>query len=595
MKNLLTIIILSFSLTIFAQQPIQLALTLYQNKKYEAAAPIFLKLYKKQRNKFYFNYYLDCLIKTQQYDKAKKLVNREARKHKHDLTYLVDKAYVLKILGKTSDAQKINRKVLQSLPSQPNVIRQVVNEYLRFKEYDNAEAILNKGIKTTGNQFFNLRYILYAISGQTDKMTDVLLAWLGSQPSQFSFIQKTFSNYLNNDVNNEFADMLQKKLLLRIQKTHLPVYYRMYIWLLTEKKQYNLAVIQAIAYDRRINGFGSIVYETAMKALDENQLTAAQQAFQYIIKKGPNSPYYNKARTALLKVMYNKVITGKIYSLEQIKKLEQQYISIINDLPLTNETIDIYAQLAHLEAFYLNNDSQALSYVDKALNYDLISPQLKGKLLIEKAKILVKEHKFYQAILILGQAQDENALNEIGSLASFYQALTYFFLNNFKWAKAQFDILKGQTEKLTANDAIYYSDLIKPAIEDSTKLPILKLYSKALFYEFTHQNDSALVYLDSVINFATYLADIALLDKYKIHIATGNYSLAATDLKQLVNNFTNSLYIDKATYLLGSLYEQNLNQPNKAKEYFKKILFDYRNSIYVPLAREQYNKLIRSQ
>ncbi len=593
MKNILTIIILSISLSIFAQEPIQQALTLYQQKKYESAAPIFLKLYKQRKNKFYFNYYLDCLIKTQQYDKALKFVTRQARRHRYDLTYLVDKAYVLQLTGKNSQAQKINQQILKNLPAHPNEIRQIANEYIRFKDYDNAEAVLNKGIKITGYQFFNLRYILYAISGQNDKMLNVLLAWLGSQPSQFSYIQRILYNYLNHDVNNELSDLLQKKLIVRIQKTHLPVYYRMYIWLLTEKKQYDLAVLQAIAYDRRTNGFGSIVYETGMKALDENQLSAAQQAFQYIIQKGQSTPYYNKARTALLKVMYNKVINGEIFSFDQIKKLEQQYISILKSLPLNKETVEIYRQLAHLEAFYLNNDTLALRYIDKALNFNLLTPQQKGKLLIEKGKILVKQHKFYQAILIFGQAQDINPLNEIGSQASFYQALTYFFLDNFKWAKTQFDALKGETEKLVANDAIDYSDIIKPGLEDSSKLQILRLYSKAKLYEFTKQNDSALSYFDSVVSYATYLADRALLDKYKIHLSTGAYSKAAKDLEQLIDNFSNSLYADKATYLLGLLYKNKLNNTDKAKEYFKKVLFDYRNSIYVPLARREYAKLAK--
>ncbi len=595
MKNLLTIIILSLSLNIFAQEPIQQALTLYQKQKYEAAAPIFLKLYKQRKNKFYFNYYIDCLIKTQKYDQALKFVNRQARRHRYDLTYLVDKAYILKLIGKTSEAQKLNNQILKKLPPQTNEIRQIANEYIRFKDYDNAEAVLNKGIKITGYQFFNLRYILYAISGQNEKMVEVLLSWLGSEPSQFSNIQRILYSYLNRDVNNEFADLLQKKLLIRIQNTHLPVYYRLYIWLLTEKKQYNMAVIQAIAYDRRTNGFGSIVYETGMKALDENQLSAAQQAFQYIIQKGPRSPYYNKARTALLNVMYNKVINGEIYSTEQIKKLEQQYITILNDLPLNNETVEIYRQLAHLEAFYLNNDAQALAYINKALKYKLLTPQQKGKLLLEKGKILIKQHKFYLAILIFGQVQDINPLNEIGSQASFYQALTYFFIDNFKWAKTQFDALKGQTEKLTANDAIDYSDIIKQALEDSSKLKILRLYSIAKLYEFTNQNDSAITYLDSVISFSTYLADRALLDKYKIHLSTGAYTEAAEDLEQLTSNFTNSLYADKATYLLGLLYENKLNQPTKAEGYFKKVLFDYRNSIYVPLARKEYSKLIQNK
>ena len=43
--------------------------------------------------------------------------------------------------------------------------------------------------------------------------------------------------------------------------------------------------------------------------------------------------------------------------------------------------------------------------------------------------------------------------------------------------------------------------------------------------------------------------------------------------------------------MLGNIYEEKLRDLNLAKEYYKKILFDFPGSLYVIEARKRYRKL----
>ncbi len=595
MKNLLTIIILSFSLTIFAQDKVQLAFTYYNQKQYEKAAVLFKRLYRERKTKFYFDYYINCLLKTSQYDKALKEIDRQIKKHPYDLSFLSDKAEILKLTGNEQEANRIIKTIIKKLPAEQNTIIQIANNFLRYRDYSAAEKVLDKGEKLTGRHFYQLRYTIYALQRNYDKLLDVLLSWLGSQPQQFKHIQKILHPYLRNDVGGEFSNLLFKKLVIRIQKTHIPVYYRLLIWYLMQKQQFDLALIQAIAYNHRIHGFGSEIYNVGIKALESDSLETATKAFNYIIKQGPENPYYFKAQTGLTRVMFRQITKNK-YAIDKQKliELENQYKQILQQQSYIPEKdkITLIQQLADLQAFYLDKPGSAYNLLEQYLNNENLDNKLKGQLLIEQGKILLKQHKFYAAILKFAKAADLNADNELGDKATFMQAMTYFYLGNFQWAKTQLDILKGQTDKLYANDAILYSEIIQQALDDSTKLPILRNFAKAQYYQFILKPDSALTLLDSIVQSAYFLTDFALLEKYKIHYNLGQYQQAAEDLLQLINNFTSSLLIDKATYLLARLYETKLHDPQKAIEYYKKILFDYRGSIYTDPARIHYRRLI---
>jgi hypothetical protein len=59
----------------------------------------------------------------------------------------------------------------------------------------------------------------------------------------------------------------------------------------------------------------------------------------------------------------------------------------------------------------------------------------------------------------------------------------------------------------------------------------------------------------------------------------------------VVNFYGHDILADDALFLLGDLNETKLNNPDKAKDYYERILLDYSASLYVVEARKRYNKL----
>ncbi len=597
MKTLITSIFLSLLIfsSALAQDQIQMALTFYNNGQYKKAATLFKRIAKHQHSDVFFSYYIKSLVKSGETKKALRILHKQINHNPRKLNLKIHLAYVYKTMGKFDLEKQTLKDVIRKLPPNDAVIRQLANLLMDYRMYTWAAKIYEKGQQLTGKKYYNELYIAYSLAGDYSNMIRILLLWLKSNPAQYSNIIRIFQSYLTHDVNHSFQNQLFRQTLRFSQKYKNPIFNRVLIWYFVENKKFDLALTQAIAYNNKTHAGFAQIYKVGRLALENDSLNAAKKAFSIIINKGKNTPFYFNAKFDLLSTMYKQIISHQISDTNQIKFLEQQYIALIKQLGLNDQTFPSLLQLVHLQAFYLNNPQKAISYINSALKQPWLTTTQKGKLQIEKANILLRIHKPWQALLLLLRAQNQNISSSIGDQAKLLSAKIYFFLGDFTWAKKQFIILAGNTEKFTSNDAIKYLELIQSAQNDSSNLKILKLYAKAQFYQFLNFPDSALIMLDSVISYSSYLADRALIDKYKILIDKKQYSEAAQTLQFLINNFTQSVFIDKATYFLALLYQKYLNKPEQAKKLFAKILFDYKDSIFRELARRQYLLLLNNQ
>ena len=79
--------------------------------------------------------------------------------------------------------------------------------------------------------------------------------------------------------------------------------------------------------------------------------------------------------------------------------------------------------------------------------------------------------------------------------------------------------------------------------------------------------------------------------KARILIQQKNYTVAAEQLKQIVADHQTELWADDAVYMLGTIYEDQLNDKEAAKNYFQKIITDYPGSVWIGNARKHFRLL----
>ena len=586
----LSVFLISFN-TLRAQDDMQLAISYYNQKQYEKAAPLFLRLYNQRRTKYYFDYYLRCLTAQKEYTKAEKAIKRQIKRHPEQKSFLIDLAHVYELEGKQPEAERLYKSVINSPPGDRGQIVQIGNALISYRKFDLAELFYTRAQRVSGQKFYNELYVIYTLSRNTKKLVDLLLTWLEQNPYNLSMIEARLLPNIQNDVNHEFSSLLEKKTLERIQKRRDLVFYKLLIWLYIEEKQLTKALSMAIRLDKRLHGFGKEVFNIGQIARDYDSLGIARQAFEYLIDKGIQYPFYLQSQQQLLNIYYKQIKSGQIHEPEQIKNIENQYIQTIEELSLSPKTINLIIELAHLEAFYLHNPQKALSYLDQALKTSNLSPQMRAQLLLEKGKVLLAENKPWDAIILFNKIfYDYPSLPE-ALRARLMMGKTFLYLGDLEGAKMYLDKIKGYTSSLEANDAIINSFFIARASGDSLKLHILKVFARAQFYNFRDMVDSASLLYDSVVHYSSFLADRALLDKAMMLEQHMRYREAVKTLEQLIHSFSASPYLDRAYFKAAGIYDKRLGDNKKAIEYYRKILFDLRDSPLVPEARERFRQL----
>ena len=124
-----------------------------------------------------------------------------------------------------------------------------------------------------------------------------------------------------------------------------------------------------------------------------------------------------------------------------------------------------------------------------------------------------------------------------------------YYLGNFAWAKAQLDVLKASTSKLTANDAMELSLLIGNNLNlDTTAIP-LTMFAKADLRFFQNKDEEAMTILNGLAELHPYhtLVDDILFRKAKIEIGARNFSLAASYYEKIISDFSEFKLISSIT------------------------------------------------
>ncbi len=581
-------------MSVTAQNESRLATEYYNSKEYDKAEILYLKLYKKTNAKIYYNYYVNCLIEQEKYEIAEKSVKKQIKKHRDDLGFYVDLGYLYKRQDKLEEANKQYEKAINKLTAVQSQVLGLAGSFNTRREYEYSAEVYLKARYLTGNPYHNELANLYAAQRKYPEMIEEYLELIGINSRNTVNAQNRMKYFVANDINNEFYEALKTALLKKIQKKQrITVYNEMLIWLFVQKKDFNNALLQAKALDKRQHETGKRVFDIAQVAKQNNEFQIAEEAYKYVITKGINKPFYYKARFGLLNVLYTRVVNGEVKTHEQIVALENEYKLTVKELGTSTRTINIIKDLAHLQAFYLNKPEEATELLESVIAVRGLPKNLVAFCKIELGDILVLQNDLWSASLIYGQAEKNNKGTLVADNAKLKKAKLAFYLEDFQWAKAQLDALKSSSSKLVANDALLFSLLIGDNTEEDTILTEMKIYARAELLVFQNKKEKALLALDTIITkYPTHsLVDEAYMLKAKIYEENKEYQKAVETYTKITDDYPDQILADEAVFKLANLYYEKLNDKEKAGELYKKLLLEYTDSIHVTQARKRFREI----
>ncbi|MEO8589061.1 MAG: tetratricopeptide repeat protein [Flavobacteriales bacterium] len=574
----------------------QLAAQYFQQGEYERAILYYEKLYRQQPTEYYYEQLFKCHVSMNNTEAAMKLVKEQMRRYNGDPRYPIDMGSLYRKEGEDEKAAKEYEKGMKQMRPDQASVRQVASAFIRVGESDLALEAYERGQKLLkGEIAFHFEIAnLYAEKGDVPRMVNAYMDVLTDNEAYIQAVQNALSRYMDFSVADNRTETLRTELLRRIQRDpQRTIFQELLIWMYIQQKDLTAAFVQSKAMDKRFEEGGIRLMELARIAESNKDHGTAFKCYEYVIGLGRSDANYLLARIGAVQTRYAELTEQAEPALLDLNDLDQRMANTLSELGLNKTTLDLLRDRAHLKAYFLNQHEEAIALLSEGLDLPAIEPRAQAQLKLDLGDVYLLSGNIWEASLLYSQVDLDFKYDVMGHEARLRNARVSFYSGDFLWAQAQLDVLKASTSKLIANDAMELSLRITDNLGVDSNMVPLSYFARAELLRVQHRYDESLVVLDSLdIAFPMHsLGDDVLYERFRIAYARHRYAESATYLEKVLELYPLDILVDNALFDLGKLYEDMLKDPEKAKAYYEKLLFEQTGSIFVPEARERYRRL----
>lgn len=586
MKNLFTTFLLFISLIVSAQSD-QLAYNYFDRGEFDKAITLLEEIVVKQPGNYaYFQKMIACYQQLKQYDKAETAILNKIKVSKMPNSY-VELGYNYQLQKNENKATENYNLAIEQIVLQSNYAYSVAGAF-------EQKTLLQWAVKAyevgkLGNPNLNFDYQIALLNGQMgnlDIMVEKLLDYSFYNQGNTAMVQNQLTHFIGEDLESTFSEYIKKALLIRVQKSQ-DIYWNQFLsWYFVQQKEYGKAFSQEKAiYKRNPEGFYNIV-NLARFAMEENENETAKTIFQFILENTQDYGLQVQAHNFIISMQIEES-TDKEYPI-----IQQTIENLIKQYGISPYTLELQLLSAHFDAFYLKQFAKAKATLENVLTLN-ITPRQEAEVKMELADILVLDEKFNQAILFYAQISETLKNDEKSHEASMKMAKTSYYKQDFDWALQQVKVLKQSSSLLIANDAIEMFLLISDnSAEDSTRVA-LKAFSRADLLIYQNKNEEALEQFKEILNKykGDTIEDETLFKIAQIYEKKKDYTNALSYYKSILDNHSDGIYVDEALFYSAEIYKKYLNENDKAKPLYEKMIFEHADSIHFTEARKQFRTL----
>ncbi|MBI5917291.1 MAG: tetratricopeptide repeat protein [Bacteroidetes bacterium] len=583
-----------FPMASFAQDS-KLAQQYFQDGEFEKAAVLYQKLYEQQsHNDHYFDRFVECMLAIEKYEEVEDALKKALKTTPDDVRLYVAYGNLYERQFMEEKATEQYEKAIKKMPADQYQVTRLASAFTNLTKYDLAiKAYETGGQLLKDDQVFSFNLAeLYRRKGDIPKMLENYLNSLTSYPERLNTVKGQLQRFLTNP--EDYAE-LQAQLYDRIQKNPEAFHFvELLQWVFIQNKDYKNALRQAKSLDRRLSENGARIFQLAVTAFNDRDYDAAVTAYDFIVNDlGFSSPFYLDAKRESLRARRLKLVEGFSYTEADLREVERAYEGFLNEFGRNKTTASIIAELADLEAFYLNDLGKAIALLNEMIGFPAIDVRIQAQGKLSLGDFYLMKDEIWESTLLYSQVDKDFTEDQLGHEARFRNAKLSYYNGDFQWAQAQFDVLKSSTSKLIANDALDLSVFIMDNLGLDTTDRALKLYAGADLLTFQNRFGEAFGKLDSLLTaFPKHsLEDDVLYARAKVYSKQRNYEAAIVLYQEIVEKYPEEIRADNALFEMAELYEFQLNDVAKAMGYYEKIFLDYSGSTFSVEARKRFRKL----
>ncbi|MDR1848209.1 MAG: tetratricopeptide repeat protein [Bacteroidales bacterium] len=586
---------------LFAQNELdidaQLAKEYAEQGRIEESISIYQNLLKKGFNKQYYEELLQIFYSEERNKDAENLIKR-AIKQNSQSNYVIDLGQHYLKTGDEKQAKKIFDRLIADMKANNSDITSTANLFMSKNNLEYAALTYQKGRELLRNPLlytYELSFI-YSREGKNDLIAQEYANLVENNPSMLSQVKIYLGNLFAQKDESNLIHLTKDAVVKRLQaKPENQSLFSLLVWIFMQENDYKSALAYAKALDKRLKeGADGAVMEVGDISLNNQDYATAMDAYKYlIINKGKDNIYYEPSLTGLLTAQFYEFTANALHSEKEKQEIETQYNKVLNEVGRNANTAPIMLQFANLLAYHLSRPQEAADMIAEVRNMPRIKAVVKAEAGLMLADILLMNGDVWGASLEYSKVVLEFKNDELGAKAKFAKARLSYFIADFQQAEIEFDALRSSTSKFIANDAMEYSLLIADNIDEDSTYTALSLYAKADLALYQHNSQLATLYLDSINIIYTYhsLFDEILYKRAEIAVEQKLYQEADSLLQVLVLKYPYDITADDALFLSAQINETYLANPQKAREYYERIILDYPSSLYVTQSRKRYQQI----
>jgi tetratricopeptide (TPR) repeat protein len=597
MKRLFPLFFLFVSVATAKAQPGRdevLAKSYMQSGEYDKAAELYQSLWEKNNydNNFYAPLY-KCLITLKKFDDLERIVKKQVKKFDGQPRYIIDLGYLYSLIPDSNKSKEQYDKALKELKPNEVAIRNLASAFETYRLYDYVIVVYEKGNKLIpGGAYFSLELAqAYAAKGDIANSVKNYLSYIELRPEG---IQQVKNIIQTSASEQKLLDELELQLYAKVQRApNNEDYIDLLTWVYIQNKDFEGALAQMKALDKRKSENGYRVLNIARMAQTEGYYSEAIAGYEYIVSKGKENSLYFQAKTELLNCRKEKISKNMNYTTDDLLGLKSDYLSFIDDNGRGFRTAQSMKELADLEGFYLHDIASAIALCNEIIAMPGVNQQLKNQTKLSLGDFYLMDGDVWESTLLYSQVDKDEKDSPLGEEARFRNAKLAYYRGDFEWAQTQLQALKSSTSELISNDAINLSVFIIDNLGLDTSEDAMMMFAKAELLLFQNKDAQAIGLLDTI----TYLfPGHALYDdieytKAQIFVRRKEFDRAVPLLEDIIKNYKTDLKGDDATFLLAKINEEQFGNKEKAKELYKSIITDYNSSLLVIEARKRFRIL----
>ncbi|QNJ97692.1 tetratricopeptide repeat protein [Constantimarinum furrinae] len=586
--RLLLIIVFFFTTAQAVSQNDLLAKNYFEQGEFVKALTIYEKLLEKNPGRLdYFLAVVECNQQLENFQAAEHLLLEKLNSPRAIPQLYVELGHNYSLQNKDSLATESYDKAIRYIDENPAYAYNIGRSFENYSLLNEAVEVYERAMTLDSTKEFNAHLArIYGEQGKLEKMFTKYLELMQSNAAYRSVAQRNFSMFVNDDPANEANEILRKTLLRELQKNPDVLYNELLSWLFIQQKEFKKAFAQQKAIFKRTEDDLTGIIDLALIAIAEQDYEIARDIVNFAIENAPSPEARLQSHQYMMKIELATAVK------EDYPKIEKQFLTLLETYGMGESTYRLQIDYNHFLAFLAGKPDTAIQNL-KELSGTRLSVYQEARVKMELADILVFSEKFNEALIYYSQVQSKIKNDVLAQEARFKVAETSYFKGDFEWAQVQLDVLRKSASQLIANDAMQLSLMIRDnSLEDSTQTA-LKKYAKADLLALQKKEPEAITVLDDILNNhkGEKIEDEALLKQGELFEITGQFEKAEANYLKLIEFYKDDILADDAHFRLAKLYEEKLQQPQKAKEFYEQIIFNYADSIYFVEARKKFRSL----